>query len=1062
MANNKIINTRILSKIDTSSEWSRLDPVLLNGEKIVVDFGTGAHPRYREKIGDGQSKYSQLPFIDENGVSVSLYDDDVVNLEHADGSTGPKYTTNSVSIVGKHHEEYNDSHGKRIEYDSSNTTSAIGPGETKVIKLPQFKVNEYGHVIEAEDSDIIIEVPNAPSVGDIVEGLGSGVEYLGVVSSLIGLTTTASKGDFYRVVVEFTSGNVTAHVGDLVVAEVDNPTRNIFESSEDAAADNGWVVIHCHSDTDSDTQSFLSTTNDTTKGVLTLTEKDKLGNTIRTDNVNIVEDGIINVKSDGNNNITISTKNITLGETDKSISTFNGQAKANYSIATGSNDKSSIIPIVGETLANKIEVNNPISSGVGSIASGAGAEATSAGAIAVGSLTRVGVQGFYWSDIIWNDDGSATITLSTKQGSADWTNAPTIDWVAKKNGLAGIGDYVGDRISIVNDAKYPACATIINVNTANHKITVDKLPFTEKKTPSMVLPDDYTIFACGRIDITTGNTELDSTSDLIHSRWYPRSGSVTVGWASAAFGVENLISGSAAFSAGWNNWSAGDFGATFGRDNISGYASVVGGTQNNASATNTIVGGSTNTVKGNASMVAGQGSTIESGNVLACGANHSITNNSSCTTVGGDGNILTNSWCSAVFGNKNTADGQFNIIGGKNNKSQSHCNVLSGEDNIITGNDSAIFGQGNTSNGSQTLITGLNNKIATSCGETAVFGNGNAVGSDEAVTKPDGSSAKITGITNILVGGKNNKAYASCTTVGGQANIAWAGNAAMFGYNNVAKSYSTFLAGDGNISTRGCQAVFGQYNDPTSTLGDLLVVGNGANSSSEKAGYTAETTNTGGTHYVKRSNAFRVTSAGNTIIAGKATVGANPTADMDVATKKYVDENAGTKVDFSNVEIGVLSVGRRADDGETNYDGMKNTVSNWSLGVGRKLTLNNSQSISVGYNNTNSSSCTITVGEALTTTQYCGAAFGKYNKITNALLVVGKGSSSSPSDAFIVQTDGRATVGKDPVNNLDVATKQYVDSHSGGVSIDSFDAKYFKKSGNTITLDLSVLLEQEW
>lgn len=357
----------------------------------------------------------------------------------------------------------------------------------------------------------------------------------------------------------------------------------------------------------------------------------------------------------------------------------------------------------------------------------------------------------------------------------------------------------------------------------------------------------------------------------------------------------------------------------------------------------------------------------------------------------------------------------------------------------------------------------MSNKIAASCGETAVFGNSNTVGSDEAVTKPDGSSATITGVTNILVGGKNNKAYASCTTIGGQANIAWAGNAAMFGYNNVAKSYSTFLAGDGNISTRGCQAVFGQYNDPTSTLGDLFVVGNGANSSSEKTGYTAETTNTGSTHYVKRSNAFRITSTGNAIIAGKATVGANPTADMDVATKKYVDENAGAKVDFSSVEVGVLSVGRRVDDGETNYDGMKNTISNWSLGVGRKLTISNSQSFSVGYNNTNASSCTLTAGEGLKVNTWCMSVLGRYNNTaSNALLVVGNGSSSKPSDAFIVQSDGRATVGKAPTAAMDVATKQYVDSHSGGVSIDDFDSNQFTESNGIISLNLNYLLEQEW
>lgn len=59
---NKTFNTRIKNKRDTSANWTSKDPVLLDGELIIVDTASG---EVRFKIGDGTKKYSQLPFQDE-------------------------------------------------------------------------------------------------------------------------------------------------------------------------------------------------------------------------------------------------------------------------------------------------------------------------------------------------------------------------------------------------------------------------------------------------------------------------------------------------------------------------------------------------------------------------------------------------------------------------------------------------------------------------------------------------------------------------------------------------------------------------------------------------------------------------------------------------------------------------------------------------------------------------------------------------------------------------------------------------------------------------------------
>ena len=56
------LNTRVQSKRDTSANWTQNNPILLDGEVIIVDTNSGD---VRFKIGDGVSTYTQLPFQDE-------------------------------------------------------------------------------------------------------------------------------------------------------------------------------------------------------------------------------------------------------------------------------------------------------------------------------------------------------------------------------------------------------------------------------------------------------------------------------------------------------------------------------------------------------------------------------------------------------------------------------------------------------------------------------------------------------------------------------------------------------------------------------------------------------------------------------------------------------------------------------------------------------------------------------------------------------------------------------------------------------------------------------------
>lgn len=58
----KRFSGRVQTKRDTSANWTAADPVLLNGEEIIVDTANG---EVRKKIGDGVSSYTKLPFEDE-------------------------------------------------------------------------------------------------------------------------------------------------------------------------------------------------------------------------------------------------------------------------------------------------------------------------------------------------------------------------------------------------------------------------------------------------------------------------------------------------------------------------------------------------------------------------------------------------------------------------------------------------------------------------------------------------------------------------------------------------------------------------------------------------------------------------------------------------------------------------------------------------------------------------------------------------------------------------------------------------------------------------------------
>ena len=145
---NKILNTRVISRRDSSSNWASSNPVLLNGERILVDFYDSGTYRYsREKIGDGVKAYNQLPFMDEgfkvpHSHSVTTADDGIVLLNS-------EVTSDGGHKISASHVEYLD---KEISF-----------GLNGSLKIPKGVVTTEGHVKEIEDVKVVF-TDDKPSI----------------------------------------------------------------------------------------------------------------------------------------------------------------------------------------------------------------------------------------------------------------------------------------------------------------------------------------------------------------------------------------------------------------------------------------------------------------------------------------------------------------------------------------------------------------------------------------------------------------------------------------------------------------------------------------------------------------------------------------------------------------------------------------------------------------------------------------------------------------------------------------------------------------------------------
>lgn len=169
MSTEKTINTRIKLKRDEESDWDLQNPIILNGEVVLVD---GADGRLRAKIGDGTSTYSALGFIDHIHVITQDNKTDpipdnaivVIDTTEADltggggsgtGSDGYSPTVTVTTITGGHKVTITDVNGSK-SFNVMNGTN----GTTPVKGTHYWTAADKNEII----TEVLAQIPNGNEV----------------------------------------------------------------------------------------------------------------------------------------------------------------------------------------------------------------------------------------------------------------------------------------------------------------------------------------------------------------------------------------------------------------------------------------------------------------------------------------------------------------------------------------------------------------------------------------------------------------------------------------------------------------------------------------------------------------------------------------------------------------------------------------------------------------------------------------------------------------------------------------------------------------------------------
>lgn len=162
-----LINARMQQKKDTAANWTNNNPVLLNGELIVVETSTGA---IRLKVGDGVKTFNQLPFLDET-LRALITDVDNNNSAVVMTKNGESQLLDTFNIVKLSEEEYNqlidsntldpdtlyltvgDGAGEGTQVVLSDLIAGTEPENLSVLNIIRLSQEEYDALVTSDSLD---------------------------------------------------------------------------------------------------------------------------------------------------------------------------------------------------------------------------------------------------------------------------------------------------------------------------------------------------------------------------------------------------------------------------------------------------------------------------------------------------------------------------------------------------------------------------------------------------------------------------------------------------------------------------------------------------------------------------------------------------------------------------------------------------------------------------------------------------------------------------------------------------------------------------------------------
>ena len=333
---------------------------------------------------------------------------------------------------------------------------------------------------------------------------------------------------------------------------------------------------------------------------------------------------------------------------------------------------------------------------------------------------------------------------------------------------------------------------------------------------------------------------------------------------------------SSTFAAGVNNTVTGDFGSeAFGKDNkvtatsaftvgfkneVSGANSIAYGHKNKAIGSNSIAGGENSEAKGYSSVAIGSYAQALSDYTFAIGS-QARTNGANTVAVG-NGAYASNTNALAV-GYGTAASGKDSLAFGSFVKSNSDNNVAIGTSVTTNSNDSVGIGTAVTTKSNNSVgignnvvnnlsnsigigngvatdfnTIGIGNGVETKVQDTIAIGNGvvsngessvaigNGIHADGVRTVNIGTNVSATGVSSIVVGRDTTVNGDDTTVVGANNGTVDAAQSAVYGYNNKVLDSSKEQLIFGSNSQTGAQGAVAFGTHASATAIDALAFGN--------------------------------------------------------------------------------------------------------------------------------------------------------------------------------------------------------------------------------------------